>query len=121
MDGQMKDRYVQMDRWSRTILDLTLGLLSVQSPLRADLGQRTRPYHGRESKTRLHAEIAHNQKTTSILGSKGTQLLVGVRKLSCVSVFAMSGHRADINWRHQLIPYQPSHEEATYPLSPPCL
>ena len=36
MDGQMKDRYVQMDRWSRTILDLTLGLMSVQSPLRAD-------------------------------------------------------------------------------------
>ena len=36
MDGQMKDRYVQMDRWSRTILDLTLGLVSVQSPLRAD-------------------------------------------------------------------------------------
>ena len=36
MDGQMKDRYVQMDRWSRTILDLTLGLVSVQSPLRVD-------------------------------------------------------------------------------------
>lgn len=77
MDGQMKDRYVQMDRWSRTILNLTLGLLSVQSPLRVDLGQRTSPYHGRERKTRLHTEIAQDQQTTSILGSKGTQLLVG--------------------------------------------
>lgn len=67
--------------------------------LRVALAQRTRPYHGRESKPRLHAEIAHDQKTTSILGSKGTQLLVGVRKLSCIQcvchVWAQGGHSTD--------------------------
>lgn len=118
----MKDRYVRMDRWSRTIPDLTLGLLPVQSPLRVALAQRTRPYHGRESKPRLHAEIAHDQKTTSILGSKGTQLLVGVRKLSCISVFAMSGHRVDIQLMPPINPpTSPLMKQPPYPLSPSCL
>lgn len=111
-NGQMEQNHTGPDPRPRVSTITTEGRL----------GQRTRPYHGRESKTRLHAEIAHDQKTTSILGSKGTQLLVGVRKLSCVSVFAMSGYRADIQLTLPINPpTSPLMKEPPYPLSPPCL